>query len=32
MKLKKTYLINPALMLLLHPVHQVSDRNPILLQ
>lgn len=30
-RIKKTYLINPALMLL-HPVRQASDRNPITLQ
>lgn len=31
-RIRKTYLINPALMPLLHPVRQVSDRNPIALQ
>lgn len=30
-RIRKTYLMNPALMLL-HPVRQVSDRNPIALQ
>lgn len=30
-RIRKTYLMNPALMLL-HPVRQASDRNPITLQ